>query len=328
MKKFVVLLIVISSIFVFSVQAYATERLSGINRTDTAVEVSKKGWENGADTVVLARNDEFPDALSGSVLAYQKNAPILLTQGDELSSVTSKEVKRLNPSEVIILGGENAISESVLFEIKDILSEVTFDRIAGKNRYETAVEIADSLDPHKSEYSKMISVLVNGRNFPDAISVASYAAQKGMPILLTKKDSLPGVTKDYYENGGLKKKLYIIGGTGVVSNEVKNEVYHFYLQDKIRLAGKDRYETNYEVNSYFEEEYNQAFFATGTKYPDALTGSVLAAKSNAPIILSEPNEKPESIEPLLPKYKEFTILGGYGAISENIEQSLDYHENN
>ncbi|MFP3441662.1 cell wall-binding repeat-containing protein, partial [Pantoea sp. SIMBA_133] len=53
------------------------ERISGKDRYKTAIEVSKAGWEK-SDTVVLARGDEYPDALAGAPLAYKYDAPILL----------------------------------------------------------------------------------------------------------------------------------------------------------------------------------------------------------------------------------------------------------
>ncbi|MFP3340702.1 cell wall-binding repeat-containing protein, partial [Micrococcus sp. SIMBA_131] len=76
------------------------------------VAISQKGW-NHADTVVLARGGEFPDALAGTPLAYQHDAPMLLTEDNKLTDSTKKELERLEPNKVIILGSSGAITDKV-----------------------------------------------------------------------------------------------------------------------------------------------------------------------------------------------------------------------
>ncbi|MBU3191508.1 cell wall-binding repeat-containing protein [Clostridium bowmanii] len=64
-------------------------------------------------------------------------------------------------------------------------------RIYGVNRYETSIKVAQQLDK-----STEIAV-ATGEDFPDAISISSIAAQKGMPILLTGKNNLPSGIAQY-----------------------------------------------------------------------------------------------------------------------------------
>jgi putative cell wall-binding protein len=95
----------------------------------------------------LATADNYPDALAGSVLAYQQNAPILLvgdTQEDQ-DKVLAYMKANANPSgNIYILGGTGAVGEDVVQQIKsaDFTNVV---RLGGTNRYETAAKIADYL---------------------------------------------------------------------------------------------------------------------------------------------------------------------------------------
>ena len=90
----------------------STERLGGETRFETSVEISEYQFPNGSDTVFLARADEFPDALSAAPLT---GGPVLLVpQCDELPTVISDEISRLAPTEVIALGGEDAVCDQVL----------------------------------------------------------------------------------------------------------------------------------------------------------------------------------------------------------------------
>lgn len=62
--------------------ALETSRIYGVRQIDTAISVSKYGWEQ-AETVLLANCDNFPDALVAAPLSRQLDAPILLTPSGE-----------------------------------------------------------------------------------------------------------------------------------------------------------------------------------------------------------------------------------------------------
>lgn len=64
------------------------------HRFDTVIEISKVGWDK-VDTVILTRGDNLADALAGVSLAYQLDAPILMTPSDKLRKETRDEIQRL-----------------------------------------------------------------------------------------------------------------------------------------------------------------------------------------------------------------------------------------
>ena len=266
MKKWIVgtlALMVLLVPLVLDVEAKA-ERIYGQNRFETAEWISKRGWME-ADTIVLARGDQFPDALAGTPLAYKEDAPILLTPPDKLDNSVKVEIERLKPSKVIILGGTGAISSSVENELKKM--KLTVERIAGENRFETAVKIAE-----KVGFDTKTAIIADGRNFPDALAVAPYAAKNGYPILLVGKE-MPSEVK-----GILNKldKTIVVGGENAVNKTVYNQ-----LPGKSRLAGANRYATAAEIIKHeFKGDITSAYVATGQNFADALTGSVLAAKNN------------------------------------------------
>src|SRR5699024_5687189 len=191
-------------------------RISGSDRFKTAVEVSQKGWDE-SDVVVLSRWDEYADALAGVPLAKQHDAPLLLTQTDKFTQATKDEIKRLGAKTVYVLGGEKAVGKKVVAELKDM--GVTVERISGSNRTETAALIADEVTGGTSSEA----ILVNGYNFPDALAVASYAANEGLPILLTQEKKLSKATEKAMYDLDTTKTL-VVGGTKAVSNDVANKV--------------------------------------------------------------------------------------------------------
>ena len=65
-----------------------------------------------------------------------------------------------------------------------------------------------------------------------------------------------------------------------------------------------------------------AYVAIGTNFPDALAGSVLAAKNNANILLVKANTIPDPTKIHLKNFEDFAIFGGSGVVSDKIKQEL------
>lgn len=281
------------------------DRIQGTDRYATAVAISRDGWQSSSN-VVIATGEEYPDALCAAPLAKMLDAPILLTSQDHMDAEVINEIKRLGAAKAYIIGGQGAVSSSVEDTLKSM--GLTIDRTYGSDRYETSAQVAE-------KYFKKVNevVIATGGNYPDAISFAPIAAAKGIPILLTPGDDVSQSIKDYIKSSGVSC-VYIAGGEGVVSKNVEDEFPY-----AVRLAGKDRYETNTVILNYFAYMLNMknVYAATGEDYPDALTGSVLSAKSLSPIILT--GKKPEQVS--LDFSRQFNVtsnyvhvLGGAGAV--------------
>ncbi|MBU8771460.1 bifunctional 2',3'-cyclic-nucleotide 2'-phosphodiesterase/3'-nucleotidase [Cytobacillus oceanisediminis] len=278
------------------------DRLSGKDRFKTAVEVSKKGWDS-SDVVVIARADDFADALAATPLAYKYDAPILLTKTKELNADTKNEIKRLGAKKVLIVGGTGAVSTAVQQEISKDL-KVWVKRISGADRFATAAEIAGELGG-----SADTAILAYGGDYPDALSIAPYAAKNGIPILLTGKNSLPKATADVLAN---KENTILVGGSGVISTAVEKAV-----KNPTRYSGKDRFQTAVKVATELDEIKSKVFVSNGYGFADALTGSVLAAKEDAPLLLVKQGSLPAGTDALVDG-KSVVVLGGKGVVSEGL----------
>ncbi|MCT8140231.1 S8 family serine peptidase [Anaerobacillus sp. CMMVII] len=289
---------------------YRVDRLAGQTRFDTAVNVSKEGWET-SNVVIISRSDDFTDALSGAPLAKKHDAPILLTNTKSLSKATAAEIARLGATEVIILGGELAVSAAVEAELKALVPNVK--RISGKTRWETSALIAHEVAPEGSSEA----VVVYGRDYADALAIAPYAAAKGMPILLTDKEKLPKATADALVALNVET-TYALGGHLVMSDDVFNA-----LPGGERFAGKTRFDTALMVVEKFNQGAEHFYVATTNDFTDALAGAALAAKKDTGIFLVG-----NSVRANLKTYiaengvETLTVLGGELAISAELFAEL------
>ncbi|NMM62000.1 2',3'-cyclic-nucleotide 2'-phosphodiesterase [Clostridium sp. P21] len=297
---------------------FTVQTIKGADRYETAAAISKNGWEKGSDWAIIANGEVFADALCAAPMAKKYNAPILLTQQNMLPESSKAELERLNVKHVIIVGGEGSVSKTIENNIQNSLKvKPEVKRIYGKDRFETSVNIA------KEVGIKDKAILVNGYNYPDALSVSSVAASKGMPIILTEGNRLPD-SAALYINQNRTKSFYIIGLNGAVDKSVEASVDKVLSNKAVRLGGSDRFETNVAVMQQFQNDlkFDKMFVAlgdgqTGTEFADGLSGSALAAQSSSPIMLVYKNVPKVTVDYINSKTNSSSIvvlLGGQTAL--------------
>ena len=294
------------------------ERISGANRIETAIEISKRVSPGKLTTsekaVILTRADMPFDALASSGLAGAKQAPILLTGSTKLDSNVAKELDRLGTKKVYILGGTAAVSQEVENELKKTYS---VSRVKGSNRFETANAINEAAGLDQTS----TAIIVNGMKVADSLSASSVAAIKNYPIYLSTVSKAPKLPSSI-------KTVYLIGGSSVLTEDVRTQLEQ---QGKkvVRLSGQDRFLTNLAVNKAFFASSSSYILARGTSvqvdkedYPDAVAGASLAEKFNSPVVLAHDVKPISDVQTYLyQNASSLMVLGGEGALSTSIVNS-------
>lgn len=305
---------------------YNISRLSGPSRYDTSANISEAFASKEIKNVIIANGNSFPDSLAGSVLSKKLNAPILLVSNDNSYSDWSAEsyiFEHLSTDGTIyVLGGEGVISTNYLSRFRQ-QGYTNFVRLGGSDRFATNSAIVDKMNVQAGTPV----VLVNGLNFPDALSISSIAASKGYPILMSNSSSVPNLILQKL-NSIKPSKVYMIGGTGVLSANIKNSIKSAlsYITDQniVRISGNDRYETSINVSNYFNLDSLSVVISSGLNFPDALSGSALAAKLNAPILLTDGKNIDKQKGYIdSSKYNNILVLGGEGAVSSSVRDKFN-----
>ena len=281
-------------------------RLSGTTRYETGYKVADALKEELGvekfDAVVVATGKNFADALAGSYLAVQKNAPIILTNGKDDNVVQLHEYIAANVAEggkVYILGGEGAVPASVAaIDGYDVV------RLSGKTRYETNLAILAEAGVAGDEI-----IVATGKTFADSLS----ASAAKLPILLVK----PGATLSDEAKAIVEErsKFYIIGGEGAVSADIAAELAAY--GEVVRVSGKTRYETSVAVANTFFSDVEEAVAANGKNFPNGLCGGPLAAAMNAPLILTADGKTDAATDYMAEmSVASGFVLGGTGALAD------------
>jgi len=191
-------------------------------------------------------------------------------------------------------------------------------RLAGQDRFATSARIAQ-------EFSEAnVLFVANGFGYPDALSAAPAAAYLNAPLLLTRKDSLPAVIKEQIQRLN-PDTIYVVGGTGVISASVFNQLNALAGDSAQRLAGSNRYTTSQAVFSTIWDGATAelVFLADGRNFPDALASASSAAYTDGPVVLVNGGSSslPSGLSTLLQSANttDVVIAGGPAVVSSGIE---------
>lgn len=297
----------LTSLDVLCASTATTSRLAGDDRYLTAIEVSQRGWSKGAETVVLTTGLNYPDALSAAPLAGKYDAPILLVGSKGLSTEALAEVKRLKPKKAYIVGGTGVIPSSVEGQLST--NGISVTRLAGQDRYDTAMAVARSVGMSKGIF------IVPGQSFTDTLSAAPIAAAEGMPIIPVPAEDLTKSQQTYFSKAKLNRVI-VMGSQKEIPDKIRN-----YFASPENISGADPYARNIALLEYFGETVNidTTFIATGQQYPDALSAAAYAQIDNNPIILLNGNQIPSAAQNFFAKnaMSNIIVLGGESILSSS-----------
>jgi putative cell wall-binding protein len=303
------------------------DRFAGRERVATSAEIALETFDQ-ADTAIIAAAERFPDALTGNFPAGVNDAPVLLVR-DNVQEEVADALEALGVENIIILGGTAAVPAAVETEL-DVDYDVT--RIEGTTRYETAGEIATSVESEGST-----AFLTTGERFPDALAAGQAAFSEEFPILLTQRDTLHPAARAAIDELDLDR-IIILGGENAVSAEIEADLADEGITVD-RVFGANRFSTAVEFARFVEMEFGYTAehinIASGEDRgdgADALAMGPHAGTERNPLILTPGNEDnlDNTAHAAVDQYLRDTacqsvflhIAGGEAAVSQSNEQAL------
>ena len=251
-------------------------RLGGSDRYATSMRVAdefkKKLGIEKFNCIILTYGGGFADAMSASYLGKANNAPILLTENDNIYLTLEYIKKNLaDNGKIYIIGGQSVLSN----KFEALLKDYDLTRLSGNTRYETNMEVLKAVEKPNE------LAICSGNAFPDSLSVSST----GKAIMIVDK-----VLFDYQKQF-IKDitSIYIIGGINVVSHSIEEDAK--LNTNCERIYGGDRFETSYAVaRRFFPNQTDNMVLASGDNFPDGLCGGNFAHVAiNAPLLLVNDN---------------------------------------
>ncbi len=275
--------------------------------------------------------------------------PKFYLDGNQNNGADADDDKKFIPAETYtIVSKDEKNAERLATWMLKPLARV--DILAGSNRYETAVKIAEEYaglttvgvrhETTPSTTANANIVLVNGDALVDGLAAAPLAATKvnningkdvSAPILLTEADELPKETKAYLkrilknvEIGSLKKvTIHLVGGESVLNKSLERELFHLGFKVE-RYGGDNREETSLEVAKEVEKTNttNERFVVGADGEADAMSIAAVAAYNKTPIIVAKRGGISEDALHTFDEKANVAIVGGETVVTEAEENGL------
>ncbi len=209
-------------------------RVSGKDGEDISIKIAI--IIGSCEEMFFVNEKDFPDALSIASIAGKKKAPIIFTNGKEISTGVIDYMNNNTIKQSYVVGGQALVSDDILNRLPNSY------RLFGENRYETNVQIIK----HFGDELKLDNVFViPGENINSAIEGAPasiVAANNASPVLLT------GNTVNPYTNSFIKSNNFninnavIIGGNSTLASKdlkIFNEVSNMNAKEYIETVTYD-----------------------------------------------------------------------------------------
>ncbi|WP_291057282.1 cell wall-binding repeat-containing protein [Herbiconiux sp.] len=186
------------------------DRVSGVDRYEVSAAISKRNFPVAPAVAYVASGEVFPDALSGSAAAGHFRAPVLLVQKNAIPGAVGDELRRLAPAKIVVLGGANTVSDSVLSALGAIAPA---SRFGGADRFSVSAAVSEATFGANTPTVYVAS----GAVFPDALSGSAAAIKNGAPVLLITADGVPSVVGAELRRLN-PSRIVVLGGPATISD--------------------------------------------------------------------------------------------------------------
>ncbi|EFG89150.1 hypothetical protein CLCAR_1025 [Clostridium carboxidivorans P7] len=203
--------------------SYNLTELGGSNRYETNAKVAQKLLDLGvkADEVIMVGGEGFSDALSVAPVAAAKGQILLLGLNDANYMKPVIDFINTNKSKVTVVGTENVINNSIYSKV-NASTRVN----GGSDRFNTNLKVLDAFkDTVKMDKAYIANA--SGEGYADALVASSLAGKASAPLVLVDQETSSATANaiDYLKsNIKATTDLQVIGGSGVVSNNVISKI--------------------------------------------------------------------------------------------------------
>lgn len=273
-------------------------RIQGYDRYSTSLAINNSISTSGK-VAIIASGENYADSLSAQGLVKSTHGKLYLTEGNAASTKLIAQMKKDGIRQVIVVGGEKAISPKVYNILRNNFSSIS--RISGKSRYETNTQINNEIN---KKSSPEFYVYVNGENYADSLSAVNILKNSNARLVL--------IPNNGYVDGKAYDKDVIVGGLVKGNKSIP------------KIAGRDRYETSLKTLQAIKSTGNHLHVASGRNYADALSlSTILMNKDKQDLLLIDGRTNLTLAQrEAAHKYDNVTVYGGVKSITTSTANQL------
>lgn len=271
--------------------------------------------DDGVQPRVVFRTSVAPTTAAGTISLDQailSDDPVFYWEGKDnvlIQDAWKKQLKLIEPS-----------SNGKPYVLRNHRTGPKPERFAGIDRYVTNFEVnMKDMKPGKPLF------VATGTSFPDALSIGPAVSLTDGTLVLGRSSSPSSNTVNLIKRNR-PSAVYIIGGTGAVSDRFAKQIGDAAGRTPKRIGGKNRYETSDLILREFfaNRSFSAAFIATGANYPDALSAAAAGGSLNMPVLLVPGTSPSGALQPAAVSFlqsknvRTLVAVGGPGVVSDRV----------
>ena len=274
-------------------------------------------------------------ASAAALSARTDGSAVLYTSAMSLSGPVVDVIGDHPPADVVVVGGESAVSAGVFGALERSSGGADVSRVAGATRVETAAAVArrilGGVVAARAEGGVTL-VVANGWSSPDVgVAAALSARTANSAVAYTAADGLPAATGALLGEY-MPSRVVIVGGTAAVSSQVEAAIRAgapgAVLQ---RLTGETRVDTAVQAARLSlgspdeRSDGRTVIVASGWSPPDIGVAAALSARTaNAAVVYTQGSRLPAAVVSLLESYEppRVVIIGGTTAVGSQVEAAI------
>ncbi len=252
-------------------------------------------------TLVMVRADSLSDVgvAVSLVAAGHGDAVLFVEEWDKLGYDEFSVLVTQLPASLLIVGGYDALISTLEDDIRQWLSATEIERIAGRDRIETAALAAERIIGDLDDPTVM---LANGWSLPDVGTAASAVATgRADAVLYSSVSGLGAPTRRFIENSHIDS-IVMVGGPEALRPEVAQEARrHGHPARVRRVGGATRVHTAaLSAAAALEAGARTAVIADGWSLPDVgLAASLAASLGDAVVLYTTTDDLADAAEELV-----------------------------
>lgn len=304
----------------------ALARLAGPTRVDTAARASYAFTARGsAGQVILARADQSAHGpLAAAALSGAVAVPFLLASPDPhdcLNAAGAEELGRVSAynAQALLIGAwpQRCLEKLAAWG-------VAARQITGGDGVSLSLSIADELarSGRMGNAAFLVAAAADAYgHVPDGVAAGAAAGTIRAPVLYSGGTRLNERVRDWLRGHPTIRRLYVLGGTAVLSEAVLADARALGLQ-AVRVAGPDRVATALTLSRHPDvfAAGRPVLVAAAGSWADAVTASALGGRLHGPVLVTPPRVHADVLAWLQQQSPPSGyVVGGQGVVPYDVQ---------
>ncbi len=291
-------------------------RVAGVNRYATSAQLSARTFAPGSDVAYVTSSRGLPGALTVGPVAAGARGPVLLTSRSRLPAPVARELARLRPARVVVVGRASVVGDGVLRELRRYARTGRVERWAGSTTFLTSARVS----ARSGRRNVPVAYVTSTRWFPAGLAVAPVAGRSGAPVLVVQPGRIPAAVAAELRRLA-PGRIVVLGGSAAVRPGVATRLAALARSHRVvRYAGATRAATAATLSARsFAPRAGVAYLvASGTRTATGLqTVGSAAAAGGGPVLLVERTRIPAETLTELRRLRpgRIVVVGGRDTVS-------------